>query len=103
MAFCEKRLVSEAKYKARLVRTYLTGGELSEVKVLHRTSRGERLLRVVENVGHRVHPNLVVRKVDSHRLLAHGRLVRVARRLRGPRASANGKPIEKARKRRTWL
>ena len=55
--------------------------QLLEAQVLHALGGHERFLRIVEHVGERVHSHLVVRGVDSHRLLAHGALVCVPRRL----------------------
>ena len=46
--------------------------QLAETEVLHCTCGGERLLRVVQHVPERVHPDVKVARVDTHRLLAHG-------------------------------
>jgi hypothetical protein len=69
----------------------LTGGKFAEVEVFHRTGCRERLLRVVEDVGHRVHADLEVGEVDAHRLLAHRRLVGVTRRLEERRGEEDKK------------
>eukprot|EP00964_Phaeocystis_antarctica_P006427 scaffold3475_cov91-Phaeocystis_antarctica.AAC.2 len=54
---------------------------VSEVEVRHGPRDSEWLLRVIEYVRQRVHPQLVVGDVDAHCLLAHRALVGVARRL----------------------
>ncbi len=56
----------------------LAGRELSELEELHGPRRGQRLLGVIEDVGHRVHAARVVGEEETHGLLAHGRLVRVS-------------------------
>ena len=58
-----------------------TSRELSEAEVLHGASGDQRFLRVVEHVCQSVHPDVEVCDVDSHGLLAHGRLVGVSGRL----------------------
>ncbi|GIX64653.1 uncharacterized protein BcabD6B2_40880 [Babesia caballi] len=56
-------------------------GQLPEPQELHGSGAHQRLLRVVEQVAQRVHPEVEVGRVHPHGLLAHGALVRVARRL----------------------
>mmetsp|Transcript_19783 Transcript_19783/g.45566 ORF Transcript_19783/g.45566 Transcript_19783/m.45566 type:complete len:498 (-) Transcript_19783:580-2073(-) len=55
--------------------------ELAEIQIRHGACDAERLLRVEEHMRQRIHPQLVVGDVYAHRLLAHGRLVGVTRRL----------------------
>ena len=57
------------------------GGQLTEAQVLHAARGDEWFLWVEEHVRQRVHAHVVVGDVDAHRLLAHGALVRVTRRL----------------------
>eukprot|EP00568_Trieres_chinensis_P019218 CAMPEP_0183327902 /NCGR_PEP_ID=MMETSP0160_2-20130417/84003_1 /TAXON_ID=2839 ORGANISM="Odontella Sinensis, Strain Grunow 1884" /NCGR_SAMPLE_ID=MMETSP0160_2 /ASSEMBLY_ACC=CAM_ASM_000250 /LENGTH=611 /DNA_ID=CAMNT_0025496047 /DNA_START=360 /DNA_END=2190 /DNA_ORIENTATION=+ len=54
------------------------GRELPEVQELHGAGGAQGLLGVVQDVGHGVHPHLVVGGVDAHRLLSHRGLVRVS-------------------------
>mmetsp|Transcript_9533 Transcript_9533/g.28432 ORF Transcript_9533/g.28432 Transcript_9533/m.28432 type:complete len:545 (-) Transcript_9533:2521-4155(-) len=55
--------------------------QLAEVQKLHGTCGTEWFLRVVQHVGHGIHADLVVRRIDSHGLLTHGTLIGVTRRL----------------------
>ena len=43
----------------------LTGGELTELEVLHRTSSSERFLRIVQDVRHRVPMDQQISEVDA--------------------------------------
>mmetsp|Transcript_2181 Transcript_2181/g.6948 ORF Transcript_2181/g.6948 Transcript_2181/m.6948 type:complete len:296 (-) Transcript_2181:2344-3231(-) len=58
-----------------------TCGQLSEVQILHCAGGHERLLGIAEHVALRVHPHLIICDVHPHRLLPHGALIRVTRRL----------------------
>ena len=58
-----------------------TGRKLSEAQVLHRASGDQWFLGVVEDVGQGVHSDVEICDVDTHGLLAHGRLVGVPGRL----------------------
>jgi hypothetical protein len=57
------------------------GGQLSEAQVLHGACRDQRFLRVLQDVGQSVHPDVEVGNVHSHGLFTHGALVSVTRRL----------------------
>mmetsp|Transcript_10118 Transcript_10118/g.15281 ORF Transcript_10118/g.15281 Transcript_10118/m.15281 type:complete len:422 (-) Transcript_10118:326-1591(-) len=61
--------------------TVLTGGEATEVEVLHVFRCHKGFLWVVQNVGQGIHSELVVGDVNSHRLFTHSRLICVTRRL----------------------
>mmetsp|Transcript_29662 Transcript_29662/g.73494 ORF Transcript_29662/g.73494 Transcript_29662/m.73494 type:complete len:237 (-) Transcript_29662:2039-2749(-) len=58
-----------------------TGGQLTEVQVLHRASGHQRLLRVEQHVRQSVHAQLKVGHIHAHGLFTHGALVGVARGL----------------------
>jgi len=51
------------------------------MKVLHGFGDDQWLLWVVQNMCQCVHPDLVVRGVDTHCLLSHGALIGVSGRL----------------------
>mmetsp|Transcript_16479 Transcript_16479/g.64296 ORF Transcript_16479/g.64296 Transcript_16479/m.64296 type:complete len:1268 (+) Transcript_16479:614-4417(+) len=55
--------------------------QAAELEELHRARDNQRLLRVPEDVRHRVHAQLEVGDVHAHSLLAHSRLVGIARTL----------------------
>mmetsp|Transcript_6455 Transcript_6455/g.19394 ORF Transcript_6455/g.19394 Transcript_6455/m.19394 type:complete len:390 (-) Transcript_6455:2323-3492(-) len=55
--------------------------QLAEVQEFHRSRGDQRLLRVVQDVALRLEAQVEVGGKDAHRLLAHCRLVHVARRL----------------------
>ena len=71
-------------------RVGLTSRQLSKAEVLHGSSGDQGLLGVVEHMGQCVHADVEVCDVHSHCLLAHGRLVRVSRRLVVVREGDNG-------------
>ena len=58
-----------------------TTGKLTEMQELHGARCTQGFLRIVQNVRHGVHANLVVGGINSHGLLTHGTLVSVTRRL----------------------
>ena len=58
-----------------------TSRKFFEVEQLHGLGADKRLLRVVEDMRHRVHAHRVVRSVDTHGLLAHRALISVPWRL----------------------
>ena len=58
-----------------------TSCKFFELKILHRVSSNQRLLRIVQHVSQCVHSHLVVRGIHSHGLLTHSRLISVPGRL----------------------
>lgn len=57
------------------------GRKLSESKILHRTSRHQRLLRITKDVGQGVHTDVEICDVHTHGLFSHGTLIRITRGL----------------------
>jgi len=55
-----------------------TGRQLFKPEIFHGTSRYKWFLWIVEQVSQGVHSHLVIRSVNSHRLLSHSRLIGVS-------------------------
>mmetsp|Transcript_38401 Transcript_38401/g.115055 ORF Transcript_38401/g.115055 Transcript_38401/m.115055 type:complete len:461 (-) Transcript_38401:2045-3427(-) len=56
-------------------------GQFAKVEEFHGPGGAQRLLGIVEDVGHGIHTDLIIRRVNAHGLLSHGALVRITRTL----------------------